>query len=270
MSLMLLQSWGWATATAVLWTKFTFVWSKELPSYVPTCQLVLNLIQDVSVQLHADAVNGHTKSFMFSSTLPLVDPRTVTSSDSSRPPFHNFPRQLPGYTKSRLRSSGSGMIIIFGSGTSADIYFTHYVCNICCKATSVKILKLHCITFAFPLKYVPQSSKYDSLSKIYRFSGLERRAWTKDRAFTHNLSSHRCETLSGWWNGPCSKFEAMLKQTKQERSFQGFVKVKKWVLAHSHILSCCLSVSPSAIASFHSLAHILTHILVRHFQARWI
>ena len=202
-------------------------------------------------------------------SLPLVDPRTVTSSDSSCPPFHNVSRQLPGYTKSRLRSSGLGMVIRFGSGTSADIYFTHYVCNICCKATSVKILKLHCITFAFPLKYVPQSSKYDSLSKIYRFSGLERRAWTKDRAFTHNLSSHRCETLSGWWNGPCSKFEAMLKQTKQERSFQGFVKVKKWVLAHSHILSCCLSVSPSAIASFHSLAHILTHILVRHFQARW-
>ena len=148
------------------------------------------------MQLHADAVNGHKKSFMFSPTLPLVDPRTVTSSDSSRPPFHIVPRQLPGYTKSRLRSSGLGMVVIFGSGTSADIYFTHSVCNICYKATSVKMLKSHCITFASLLKYVPQSSKYESLSKIYRFFGLERRVWTKDRTFTHNLSALKCETLS--------------------------------------------------------------------------
>ena len=107
----------------------------------------------LSVQLQADAVNGHKKSFMLDSTLPLVDPRTVTSSDSSRPPFHIVPRQLPGYTKSRLRSSGLGMVVIFGSGTSADIYFTHSVCNICYKATSVKILESHCITFASPLNY---------------------------------------------------------------------------------------------------------------------
>ena len=150
----------------------------------------------LSVQLQADAVNGHKKSFMLDSTLPLVDPRTVTSSDSSRPPFHIVPRQLPGYTKSRLRSSGLGMVVIFGSGTSADIYFTHSVCNICYKATSVKMLKSHCITFASLLKYVPQSSKYESLSKIYRFFGLERRVWTKDRTFTHNLSALKCETLS--------------------------------------------------------------------------
>ena len=130
---------------------------------------------------------------MFSSTLPLVDPGTVTSSDSSRPPFHNVPRQLPGYTKSHWRSSGLGMVVIFGSGTSADIHFTHSVCYICYKATSLKILQSHCITFASLLKYVPQSSKYDSLSKIYRFSGLERRVWTKDRAFTHNLSQLKCE-----------------------------------------------------------------------------
>ena len=142
------------------------------------------------------------------------------------------------------------MVIIFGSCTSADIYFTHYVCNICCKATSVKILRLHCITFAFPLKYVPQSSKYDSLSKIYRFSGLERRVWTKDRAFTHNLSSLKCETLSGQWNGP--EFEAMLKQTKQERSFQGFVKVKKWVLAHSQLLSLCFFICHRFLSLSHS------------------
>ena len=150
----------------------------------------------LSVQLQADAVNGHKKSFMLDSTLPLVDPRTVTSSDSSRPPFHNVPRQLPGYTKSRLRSSRLGMVIIFGSGTSAEIYFTHSVCNICYKATSVNMLKSHCITFASLLKYVPQSSKYESLSKIYRFFGLERRVWTKDRTFTHNLSALKCETLS--------------------------------------------------------------------------
>ena len=72
------------------------------------------------------------------------------------------------------------------------------------------------------------------------------------------------------WSMTWSRVWSNAKANEARPPFQGFVKVKKWVLAHSHILSCCLSVSPSAIASFHSLAHILTHILVRLFQARWI